>query len=141
MENYITSLKKKGLIVYTTLALQKANQYSVEVLKSNPKEAFLCFSKIVSVSTKEMPNNWIAVKIINDDRIFYEDRSICNFIQIAKINNVVFQKISSQVAINISMVKFKSNLTVVELINGDIYKITKHFKREFKNALLTLWEE
>jgi hypothetical protein len=132
---------KKGLIVYTTLALQKINQLSIEKLKSNPKEAFVKFSDIVSVSTTDMPDNWISIKVIEGNKTYFEDRSIINFINIAKKNGVLFQKLTGKLAVNISLLKYKSNLTVVELINGDTYTVNRRYKGQLKTALLNVWEE
>jgi hypothetical protein len=140
MKNFILHIKK-GIIVYTTIALQKINQLSIEKLKSNPKEAFVSFSDILSVSTKDMPDNWISIKIIDGDKTYYEDRSISNFIKTAKRNNVVFQKITGKLALNICLFKYKSNLSVVELINGDTYTVNRHYKGKLKTALLSVWEE
>lgn len=132
---------KKGLIVFTTLALQKINQLSVDELKNNPKEAFINFSNIVSVSTTNMPDNWISIKVIEGDKTYFEDRSIINFINIAKKNGIVFQKLTGKLAVNISLLKYKSNLTVVELINGDIHTVNRHYKGKLKTSLLNVWEE
>ncbi len=137
----LTSKIKKGLIVYNDLALQKINQSSIEELKSNPKESIINFSDILSISTKNMPNNWISIKVINSDNIYFEDRSISNFIKIAQKNEYIFQKITGNLAINLELVKYKSNLSIIELINGDIYRVNKHFKGDLKTALLTVWEE
>ncbi len=140
MSKLLTHIKQ-GIIVYTTLALQKFNQLSIDKLKKQPKETFLKFNEIASVSTDGMPDNWISIKTINNESIFYEDRSIINFVNIAEKNNVVFQKITGKLAVNIALLKYKSNLSVVELVNGDIHKVNRRFKTRLKNSLSKIWEE
>ncbi|MFD1064305.1 hypothetical protein ACFQ1Q_13705 [Winogradskyella litorisediminis] len=140
MSKILTHIKQ-GIIVYTTLALQKINQLSIDKLKKQPKETFLKFNEIASVSTDGMPDNWISIKTINNESIFYEDKSIINFVKIAEKNSVIFQKITGKLAVNIALLKYKSNLSVVELVNGDIHKVNRRFKTRLKNSLSKIWEE
>ena len=140
MSKIITHIKQ-GIIVYTNLAIQKFNQLSINTLKKKPKEAFLKFNEITSVSTDSMPDNWISIKTLHSDRIFYEDRSIVNFIKMAEKNGVVFSKITGKLAINLLLLKYKSNLSVVELTNGEIHQVNKRFKSRLKSSLMRIWEE
>lgn len=132
---------KKGLVVYTTLTLQQTNQFSIEKLKKAPKEAMVEFSNICSVSTKDMPDNWIQIKMV-DGSVYFENRSIINFISIAEKNSLyIFQKITGRLAININLIKFKSNFSVVELVNGDIFHVNRHYKGRLRKAIFKVWEE
>ncbi len=139
MKTLISNIKR-GLIVYTTLALQKINLLPVDKLKKTPKEAMIEFSDVVSVSTLNMPDNWVEISTI-DNKKYFEDRSIVNFINMAERNGFFFQKITGALAVNISLLKFKSNLTIVELINGEIYTVKRHYRGKLKTALLKVWEE
>lgn len=131
----------KGLVVYTTYMLNKANKLSIEKLKKKPKEAMVFFSEVTEVSTSNMPNNWIKLKT-TEGKIFYEDKSIVSFIRIVEENtNIVFQKIGKKIAININLATHKSNLSIIELKNGDIYEVNKRYRGKLKIALSRVWKE
>ncbi|WP_452600623.1 hypothetical protein [Pontimicrobium sp. MEBiC06410] len=129
----------KGLIVYTTFMLEKINKLSIDQLKVTPKEAMIPFNEIVSVTTNHRADNNIIVRTINKET-YYSNNSINRFIKKMKEHSeLTFEKIQGGLAINIGSIKYKSNLALVELVNGDQHIVGRSFKARFQKAILRVW--
>ncbi|GGG25441.1 hypothetical protein GCM10011344_27620 [Dokdonia pacifica] len=131
--------QKKGVFVYINYLLTNAKNKTIEYLKENPKETRIHFKDVLWISTENMAKNWIKIKAIKHEKLLYENRSMVNFIRIA--GKQEFCKIAKNLTVNLFHIKRKSNLAIIELTNGDTFKVNRSYRSELRSRLLMIWEE
>ena len=148
--NYIKNIKytninftKEGVWVYPTYMLQRLK----ENISDFKKEIFVEYHCITEIhrTLENIPENWSAISVINknsyDYTTYFENKSIVNFVNLLNKRGYLFNKIQDNLAINLSMVNFRSLTCSKLFINDKMYEVSDYFRPIIKNKLALISDD